>query len=259
MDDIIIRDLSVGYDGGIVLKDVNLVIKREEITVVLGPNGAGKTTLLKTILGLIKPLRGEVKVFGYDPFKEGDKVRQMIGYLPQLEKYSYEISIPVIEVVLMSLLIGRKFPRLPRKEDVEKALNCLEKAGVRDIAYKSFNELSGGQRQRVLLARALVKEPKYLFLDEPFTGVDVKGQREIINCLLDIKENDGVGMFIILHDIAPLAPHIDKLILVNKEIIAAGKPIEILTPENLRRTYGVEMPIITQGDVCYPLIGDRHV
>jgi len=258
MNDIVVRNLSIAYDDNIVLEDISLDINREDITVILGPNGAGKTTLMKAILGLVKPLRGDISVFGFNPFVNGDDVRQLIGYLPQLEKYSYELSIPVIEVVLMSLLIRRRFPRIPNREDVENALSCLERAGIREIAYKSFNELSGGQRQRALLARALVKKPKYLFLDEPFTGVDVKGQREIIRCLLDIKRSDGVGMLIILHDITPLAQYIDKLILLNKRVIAAGKPSEVLTPENLNSAYGVELPIITHGEVCYPLIGDKH-
>ena len=254
--EIIIEDLTVEYNGHIVLEDINLVISARDLTVILGPNGAGKTTLVKSILGLVKPSRGRIKVFGYDPVKDGDYVRRLIGYLPQLEKYSYEVAIPSIEVVLMGLMASRRFPRIPSRDDVSKALNCLDKAGVREVAYKSFNELSGGQRQRVLLARALVKEPKYLILDEPFTGVDVRGQREIIKCLTDIKRD--VGILMILHDIAPIAGHIDRIILLNKRVVAWGDPLEVLTPENLRRTYGAEIPIIVQEGVCYPLLGDRH-
>jgi len=253
-----IRDLDVEYNGYKALNNINLDIHKNSITVVLGPNGAGKTTLLKSILGLVKPSRGSISVFGYDPLKDGDQIRQVVGYLPQLEKYSYEISIPAIEVVLMSLMISRRIPRIPSRDDVDKALKCLDKAGVREVAYKPFNELSGGERQRVLLARALVREPKYLFLDEPFTGVDVRGQREIIRCLLDILKSEGVGMFIIAHDISSFAQYIDNIILLNKKVIASGKPTEALTPQNLRATYGIEIPVITYEDVCYPLIGDRH-
>jgi len=254
--DIIIRGLNIVLDGYRVLEDVSIDIRGNELTVILGPNGAGKTTLIKAILGLVKPSSGSIKVFGYDPFKEGEKIRKLIGYLPQLEKYSYEIAIPSIEVVLMGLMASRRFPRIPSKDDVRKALECLGRAGVRDIAYKPFNELSGGQRQRVLLARALVKEPRYIILDEPFTGVDVRGQREIIECLIDLK--DDIGILMILHDIAPIAEHIDNLILLNRRVIAWGPPIEVLTPENLKRAYGTEIPIIIQENICYPLLGDRH-
>ena len=254
--DIIVRSLNIELNGYRVLEDVSIDIKGDELTVILGPNGAGKTTLVKAILGLVKPSSGSIKVFGYDPFKEGEKIRKLVGYQPQLEKYSYEIAIPAIEVVLMGLMASRRFPRIPSKDDVRKAIECLERAGVRDIAYKPFNELSGGERQRVLLARALVKEPKYIILDEPFTGVDVRGQREIIDCLIDLK--DDIGILMILHDIAPIAEHIDNLILLNRRVIAWGPPIEVLTPENLKRAYGTEIPIIIQENVCYPLLGDRH-
>ncbi len=257
-NNIIFKDVSVAYNDVIALEDITLKINKLEFTAVVGPNGAGKTTLAKTILGLIKPFKGYVSVFGLDPIKDRFKVRSLIGYVPQITRISHNIPITVLDTVLMSLLVSRKPPRYPSNTDIEAAYRALEIVDMIEYADKPFKDLSGGQKQRVLIARALVRNPEYLILDEPFIGVDVKGQCELINFLYEYHRRGRVGILIILHDITPLASLIDKVILLNKSIIASGPINEVFTPANLKRAYGADIEIIESGGVCYPIVRDKH-
>ena len=255
---IVINDVSVVYNGSAAIENVFLDIDFSDFIAVVGPNGAGKSTIAKVILGLVNPLKGYVSVFGYNPLKEGDFIRRIIGYVPQYISISQNIPISILETVLMGVLAVRKPPRFPSRKDIKRALNALKIVDMDSYKDKSVHELSGGERQRVLIARALAREPRYLILDEPFAGVDVKSQREIIDFLYNYHKENDVGLFIIVHDLAPLINYIDKILLINRKVIAYGCPVDVLTKENIKTAYGIEVPILERGNICYPLLGDMH-
>ncbi len=255
---IAMENVKVSYNGIPAIEDVSLKINFKEFIAAIGPNGAGKSTLAKTILGLVKPIKGVVNVFGYDPIEEGNVIRRLIGYVPQYIRISQNIPISVIETVLMGILATKKPPRIPCRRDIKRAMRALKIVDMDIHRNKSIHELSGGQRQRVLIARALARKPLYLILDEPFTGVDVKSQREIISFLYNYHMKNNIGLFIIVHDLAPVINYVDKVLLINERVIAYGPPMDVLTKENIRSAYGTEVPILEHGNFCYPLLGDLH-
>jgi|Deesub1362A_J573_1020465.scaffolds.fasta_scaffold00003_104 ABC-type Mn2+/Zn2+ transport system ATPase subunit len=257
-DVIHMKNMSVKFNEVIILQDVSLDINASEFTVVIGPNGAGKTTLIKSILGLIHPTKGVIEVFGHDPLHEGEHIRKIVGYVPQYIRISDVIPMNVLEAVLMGVLAKKKPPRIPSKTDIQSALEALKVVDMVSYRERYIHELSGGERQRVLIARAMVRKPKYLILDEPFTGVDVKSQRELLEFLYKIHTENNVGMLIVVHDLAPIIRYVDKILLLNKRVVAYGSPKDVLKKETIKEAYGAEVEILEHDKICYPLLGDVH-
>ncbi|OYT33831.1 ABC transporter ATP-binding protein [Archaeoglobales archaeon ex4484_92] len=247
------REVSFSYNSILVLEDLSFKIEEREFVAVLGPNGAGKSTLLKLMLGLLKPKSGRIKVFGYDPRINKDKILRMTGYLPQRENLSYDIPLTVYQVVTMPLrATGRKVEK-------EKVLELLSIVGMEDKTEMLFNELSGGQQQRVMIARALLHEPKLLLLDEPFSGVDVPSQEKIIEVLESLAKK-GVTIVAVVHNINPLLHHISKIMLLNRKLIAYGKPNDVLIDDYISETYGRSIPLVVcEEGFTHPLYGDFRV
>jgi len=168
--------LTVRLNGFEALSNVTLSLNHPTFTAIIGPNGAGKTTLLKTILGLIRPQSGNIRVMGLDPIKEPKKVRSMVGYVPQRDRTSIFVPMKTKDVVMMSRLASKRPPRWATEYDEIVVRKVLRIVGVEDLADRRFDELSGGQQQKVLIARAIVSEPRLLLLDEPFNGIDVRSR-----------------------------------------------------------------------------------
>jgi len=253
-----VDNVVVAFNSLVVLDHVSLKMKKGSFIAILGPNGAGKTTLLKVIMGLLKPVKGTVKIFGLDPLRNGDIVRSLIGYVPQRQRVSLNVPMRVIDIVLMGVLADKKPPRVPKDECYERAFRALKTVGIDDLWDVQFSELSGGQQQRVLIARALSRNPKLLLLDEPMNGVDVASQREIVNAIGKLKREHGVGTLMVTHDVNPIVEHLDKVILLNRRVIAEGKPEEVFNEEVLTIAYGSKIRVITYEGRCYALIGDTH-
>lgn len=253
-----VYNLTVVYNSFVALKNVNLKMFNGEFLAIMGPNGAGKTTLLKVILGLLKPQNGKVKVYGYDPFKNGDRVRSLIGYVPQKINVANASKITVGEIVLMGILARKTPPRIPSKKDYELAIEALKIVGMEEFWDRSFSELSGGQQQRVLIARALTKRPKLLLLDEPLTGLDVKSQGETASFLYELNKHHNVSILIVTHDINPIAEYINRVAILHKSIIALGPPEEVLKEDILSKVYGGRIKVFTYGKACFAIIGDVH-
>ena len=226
MEVVKVEDLFVQLNGKLVLRDINLGIHEGSFVCIMGPNGAGKTTLLKTILGLIKPIRGKIQVFGVNPFRNRSKLKGLIGYVPQREDVNYDVPLLVKDVVLMGRTVKRGLGIFTR-EDVEIAKRMLDKVGLLDLWNEPFNHLSVGQQQRVLIARALAIEPRLLLLDEPFTGVDVTSKQLILDLLAELKR-ERVTIIMVTHDLSTLTDEIDEVILLNRRIITMGKPKDML-------------------------------
>ncbi len=253
-----LEGVSVGYDSFPVLEGVSMAVPHPSVAVVMGPNGSGKTTLLRTLLGLLRPMEGRVRVLGLDPSEDRIEVRRMVGYVPQRESISAEIPLRVMDVVLMGRLARRRPPRRVTPEDVEAAERALEEVGLPDLGDAVFNELSGGQRQRVLLARALASDPKLLLLDEPLSATDA-ASRDVIAGTIARKRGEGVSSIIVTHDVNPLAEVTDYLALLSGgRLVAFGRVAEVLTPPNLSTVYGGRVRIFREGGLCFAIVGDRH-
>ncbi len=250
--------LTIAYDGNVVLSDVTFRIGHPSFSIILGPNGAGKTTLLKAMLGMIRPVRGSVRMLGLDPFSDQDKIRSIVGYIPQKESVSTEVPLTVADVIEMGIQIRKGLPRITTKADIQQVEELLGTVGLLEVNDKLFGELSGGQQQRVMVARALASSPKILFLDEPFIGVDARAQKSIIGFLEELNSKKGISIFMVVHDFNILSEHIDSLLLLNKRLISCGPPLEALTQEALEEAYGPGVRVLSFGGVCYTLTGDVH-
>ncbi|MCM2331135.1 MAG: ATP-binding cassette domain-containing protein, partial [Pseudomonas sagittaria] len=199
MSDALIRldGVGVSFAGNPVLQDVQLALKPGEIVTLIGPNGAGKTTLVRVVLGLLAPHRGEVW--------RRDKLR--IGYMPQ--KLHVEPTLP------LSVL---RFLRLVPGVDRARALAALGEVGAAQVIDSPLQRISGGELQRVLLARALLRQPELLVLDEPVQGVDVTGQADLYRLIGRLRKRYGCGVLMVSHDLHLVMSATDRVICLNRHV-----------------------------------------
>lgn len=238
-----LRGVTAGYGRMAVLQDVDLRIPSGAFTAVIGGNGSGKSTLLKTIVGLLPAQRGEVLVDGEPP----RRARSRIGYMPQTSEVDWSFPISVREVVAMGRYrFGwrRRLSRRPREdESFERALEMMEAAHLQD---RQISELSGGERKRVLIARALVREPGLLLLDEPAAALDAAADDALVERLCDIAAS-GTTVVIATHDLVSVVDHYAHAIcMCDCCVLAEGMPSEVLTEEVLRQTFGREIAIVSR-------------
>jgi len=253
-----VENLTVKYGEEVALKDISFRLEHPSFLTIIGPNGSGKTTLLKSILGLIKPEKATIKVFGIDVLKNATKARHLIGYVPQRERISTNVPIRVADIVLMGRLARYGPLTVPSKHDMEKVKKALELVDMVSFWNKRFSSLSGGQQQRVLIARALAVEPKMLLLDEPFSAVDIPTQREILNILFNLRMQENITVVLVTHDVNPVIECSDKIMILNKKLIAYGKPDDVIRDDILLKAYGAAVKIIAHEGICYVLSGDTH-
>lgn len=232
----------VGFRDLVVLEDVSLTIPCGDFLAVVGPNGGGKTTLVKTILGLVKPASGTVKVFGRDVQDLGDE-RKKIGYVPQILSFDVNFPLHAKDVVIMGRYGRIGLMKKPSARDNEIVMETMAKTGIADLAKKPVGKLSGGQRQRVFLARALANQPEIIFLDEPATGVDAPSMEGLYELLLKL-HREGITIVIVSHDIGVIASYANSIACLNKHLIAHGRPDEVTNPENLEKMYGCEAVLL---------------
>ncbi|MEM1270127.1 MAG: metal ABC transporter ATP-binding protein [Bacteroidota bacterium] len=228
-----VMDLTVAYDSKPVLWDIDLHVPEGVLMAVVGPNGAGKTTLIKAVLGLIKPLAGEVRIYG-KPYAEQ---RSMVAYVPQRGSVDWDFPTSVLDVVMMGLYGKLGWFRRPGTAEKEKALAALEQVGMAPYAARQISQLSGGQQQRVFLARALVQDAQIYFMDEPFQGVDAVTERAIITLLRTLREA-GKTVIVVHHDLQTVPEYFDWVLLLNVRRIASGPVEEAFTEDHLRTAYG---------------------
>lgn len=229
-----VEDLTVAYDAKPVLWDIDLKIPKGQLMAVVGPNGAGKTTLIKAMLGLLKPVTGEVRFL--DGIGDIHTLKNRIGYVPQSGSVDWDFPATVQDVVLMGCYGKLGWVRRPRKADMELTKQALAKVGMQDYANRQISQLSGGQQQRVFLARALAQEAEVYFMDEPFKGVDAKTERAIVALLKDLKEQ-GKTVVVVHHDLQTVSDYFDWVTLINLCVVASGPVQEVFHEENLKKTY----------------------
>lgn len=228
-----VEDLSASYRKNKVLYDVNFDVQPGSLTGIVGPNGAGKSTLLKVMLELHPKLSGDVAFFGSTLAKTKTKV----GYVPQRGSVDWDFPTNALDVVLMGLYGKIGWFKWPSKRDKELAMNSLEQMGMADYADRQISQLSGGQQQRVFLARALVQNADFYFMDEPLVGVDAATETAIMTTLKQLKAN-GKTVMVVHHDLLTVEDYFDHVMLLNKTIIEYGKTEDVFTKEHVQRTYG---------------------
>lgn len=232
MNYIHVEDLTVSYGESPVLWDVDVDIEKNSITAIVGPNGAGKSTLLKCILGFVKSISGVIKIHD----KDLADVRKEIAYIPQVSAVNWNFPIRVKDVVLMGRYASLGWLKWPRKKDKELAHQALCEMGMEEFENRQISQLSGGQKQRVFIARALCHDADLIIMDEPLAGVDQTSEQIIMD---KIKELQKAGKTIVCvhHDLHTLKKYFDHVVFINKYVVASGKTEDVLTEENIRKTY----------------------
>ena len=237
-----IKDLDCSYGNNIpVLENVNLTFNELESACIVGPNGGGKTTLLYLILGLLKPSRGSITVFGKPPTEAYGK----IGYMPQYVQLDDQFPICVLEVVLMGRLEKNFWGRYS-KEDHKIAMDVMKEMSIEHLAQRQFSELSGGQRQRVLIARALTCNPKLLLLDEPTANIDPGMQEQFYEILY--KLNQRMSILTVSHDLGFVSDKMNSVICVNKTVQV--HPTNKLDGNMIKDVYGYDVNLIRHDYRC---------
>lgn len=236
-----VHNLTTTYGGAPVLWDIDFELPGGEIIGVIGPNGSGKTTLLKTIMGLLEPSSGYVKIL----HKDLNEIREKIAYVPQRESVDWDFPASVFDVVMMGRYRSKNLFKRSNKTDVEIVNECIEKVGLTEFKKRQISQLSGGQQQRVFIARALAQKAEIYLMDEPFVGVDAATENSILNLLKEMKET-GKTVLIIHHDLQTVSDYFDYLVLLNTRLIAKGTPQEVLTEENLTNAYGGQLTLLAK-------------
>ncbi len=226
MKAITLKDVYYSFDSIFVLENINLEIEERCYLGIIGPNGAGKTTLLRLILGIIKPNRGEVLIYGQKP-QEYLK-SELIGYLPQrISQTIYEFPLTVEEVVKSG------YEKI-KKENLDWALDVFK---ISHLKKKILRELSGGQRQKAFLARAVASRPRILILDEPTTGIDTYSMEELLKILETLNRDFGITIVVVTHDIGTFAHEAKCILCLNRRVVCLGEPQKILKDEHMAMLY----------------------
>lgn len=225
------QNLNVNYLGTTVLTNVNFAASCGKIIGIIGPNGAGKSSLMKGMLGLVKAT-GTVTIAG-QPIS---KLKNQVAYIKQGSDYDLTFPILVKDAVMLGLYSQIGIFRRPRKRHRQLVEAALARVEMTEFASRQIAELSGGQWQRVLIARLLVQDADVLFLDEPFTGVDVDSEAKIMEVLRELRDA-GKTIVMIYHDIANAKHYFDEVILINKTVVAYGSTKDVLTDANLQKLY----------------------
>jgi len=214
---ILLRGVTFSYGAHTVLEDVGLEVKRGDFLGMIGPNGSGKTTLIRIILGILKPDKGVVKLFGFPPTSVDARAR--VGFVPQ-KATSFDQNFPaaVHEVVGMGRIQKAGLMKQLGSKDREAIEKALGEVGMLEHRDKRISELSGGQQQRVFIARALAAEPELLILDEPTVGVDHHAQARFY-AILERLNSAGITIILISHDIGVVSAHVNKLACINRTVV----------------------------------------
>ena len=239
-----LEKVTCRYGHDPVLVNVDLRVEGGDFLGVVGPSGSGKSTLLKAVAGSVTPIAGHVR----------RRPGLAVAYVPQVETVNWFFPVTVREAVLMARIDGRRLP-WPSKAELAEANGVLERLGLVDLADRHIRELSGGQQQRVFIARALLREPDLLLLDEPTSGVDVRTRHDVMHVIHEL-HHDGLAIVLTTHDLNGIAAHLPSLVCLNREVIAQGAPSRVITPEVLERTYGAPLEVLSHGGM--PIVVEQY-
>lgn len=254
------ENLAVKYpNGDLALEDVTFTTDASTFLAIIGPNGSGKTTLVKTMLGLLKPTSGSIKVLGYDAKREYKAIRRLVRYVPQRDHIEHNVPMKVKDIVLMGRLLKKPPPRFASNKDVDCARDALRRVDLEALWNQPFPELSGGQRQRVLVARALAGEGPILMLDEPMSGADHDSQVRIVEALHEYYEENQVNIIMVTHDLNPIHMVVKDVLMLNRTVMGIGHPCEIMDSELVKQVYGPTAHIVELDGHKYCITHDSGI
>lgn len=234
-----LSDVSVNYDGAPALEGVNLTVQRNDFLGIIGPNGGGKSTLLKAMLGLVSATRGEVRLWGEPPQRSASRV----GYVPQHSFFDREFPIAAWDVVLMGRLSRPHLLRRYTADDRLRAIRALDAVGIAQLKNRPIGEMSGGQQQRVFIARALVRDPELLLLDEPLANVDTTTQDDIYRLLAELRTRMTIVM--VSHNLSAISTYVDKVACLNVRLYYHGS--REIPPGDVEAAYGCPIELLAHG------------
>lgn len=236
MTGLVINDITVTYKNGhTALHNASFTLPVGSITALVGVNGSGKSTLFKSIMGFVMLAKGSVEILGLSVSQALRSNR--VAYVPQSEEIDWDFPVLVEDVVMMGRYGHMNMLRMARQIDREKVAIALERVGLEELRYRQIGELSGGQKKRVFLARALAQESQVVLLDEPFTGVDVKTEEQIMGLLRDLRD-EGKVILVSTHNLGSVPEFCDRAVLIDRTVLASGETREVFTQENLQRAFG---------------------
>ncbi|HAR20878.1 MAG TPA: manganese ABC transporter ATP-binding protein [Cytophagales bacterium] len=236
-----VHDLTVSYHNKPVLWDIDFSLPAGVLAGIIGPNGAGKSTLIKTIMGLIKPSSGYTNMFGQDL----EKVRKRVSYVPQRETVDWDFPASVFDVVLMGRYAKAGLFKSMSRSDKEVAMESIRKVGLEAMSNRQISQLSGGQQQRVFIARALAQDADLYFMDEPFAGVDMATEADIIKILKEMKDK-GKTVVVVHHDLQSAIDYFDWMVMLNMRLVASGPTSQVFNQATLQETYGSRLNVLTK-------------
>ena len=249
-----IKNLSAGYDGRTVLRDVNLTIYGRDFLGIIGPNGGGKTTLIKCILGLLKPTAGEIIYYPDDSQPSTATSQLTMGYLPQYNSIDRKFPITVEEVILSGLSSKKSLISRFTAEHREKARQVIARMGLEGLEERAIGALSGGQLQRALLGRAIISDPQIIILDEPSTYIDKRFEARLYQLLAEI--NKDCAIILVSHDIGTVLQQVKSIACVNETL--DYHPDTGISGEWLERNFNCPIELLGHGTLPHRILGAHH-
>lgn len=248
--DVILRiaGLSVMYENDLALDNITFDLIRGERLAVIGPNGAGKSTLIKSLMGLLQAQKGTIQWQGTGHHR--------LGYVPQQDEVNWNFPVTVRDVVMMGLTRQIGLLYWPSRAHWKKVDSALDRVGMSKFATRQIGELSGGQRRRVFLARALARESELFLLDEPFAGVDVSAQSDLLDVLDDL-HGDGLTIVLSTHDLNMAFNRFDRVMALRHRLIALGTPAQVYRPDVLSQLYGGRLATWDDGKQVMLFVDDH--
>tara|TARA_R110002020_G_scaffold177323_2_gene370078 strand:- start:1285 stop:2295 length:1011 start_codon:yes stop_codon:yes gene_type:complete len=237
--------VSVVYrNGNRALDGASFEVPKGSITALVGINGSGKSTLFKALMGFVPLAGGEISILGLSVAEALRK--NLVAYVPQSEEIDWSFPVLVEDVVMMGRYGRMNFLRMTRPQDRTAVDAALARVGMSEFRKRQIGELSGGQKKRVFLARALAQEGQVILLDEPFTGVDVTTETQIIELLKDLRA-EGRVMLVSTHNLGSVPEFCDRAVLINRSVLAEGPTAEVFTQHNLQKAFGGVLRHFTLG------------
>jgi len=239
------RGVWFGYDRTPVLEDVSIRVTAGEFVALVGPNGSGKSTLLRILLGVLRPERGQARIFGTDAASFEQRWR--VGYVPQRPTLASEVPATVEEIVTSGRLTRRGWWRPLTSADRVAVSHAIDSVGLGEMASKPVTTLSGGQQQRAFIARAFASEPELLVLDEPVAGVDAESQRRFSDSLAHLIREHHAAVLLVSHELSAVAGIVDRVIVLKRRVQFDGTPGELMREGVSLGIHEADLPLWLEG------------
>jgi ABC-type Mn2+/Zn2+ transport system ATPase subunit len=234
-----IENLCVQLNNHHIIESISFSVDEGSIVAIIGPNGAGKTTLVKAILGLLPTASGTISLFGH-PIS-AKHILERVGYVPQRLDFDRTCPLTVSELLSFTIPPFYSLPFLRNGKGKKYIIDLLKTVGAQDLSDRCVGTLSGGEIQRVMIAKAIVNDPKMLFLDEPASGVDIEGQERFYDLVKRLNREKGLTVLLISHDLNVVYRFADNVLCLNRKLICSGRPTEALTDNVIKSVYGEMM------------------